>query len=387
MSRRLLLSCSLGLAAVAVLPASCSRGNLASTMATPPSRAAIDGQARCAVTPSQLRPLVVEWPAADRASLEARLRRGMVAVRYEGCAIEVLRHCQVPGAYTYAGITRKREQVKIKNADELYAQLPVGAARLEAKLARAGELRVDMTLVGMLEADRVEHTLGELEGPCEGATHVITGVQVGAYNFFAGGEAEIGAGGQVAGAGAGAKSEASQEVLSSDGDGAACEAAREADARPPEGCGALLRVEVAPISSAKRAPACPEGSAWDGSRCVATEVQCPAGSSPAGGRCVGEVAAREPAREPAKEPAKEPVSDPDDAVCEPLCDRQLACDAEANGMALPEGKALARLEGMCMRQCRWMATDMTRPQLRRCAALTTCAELRSCLQPQGTAGI
>ena len=372
------------LAALAAAASGCQRGNLAQTMAKPPR---YERGERCsAKTTPSLRPLVVEWSAADRASLEARLRRGVVAVRYEGCSLEVLRGCEVRGRYGYAGITRKREQVAIHNADELYAQLPVGAAQLEGKLARAGQLRVEMTLVGMLEADQAVHTRDDLSGPCEGATHVITGVQVGAYHFYAGGEAEIGASGGAGGAGAGARSSARQEVLNSDGDAAACEAAREADGRPPEGCGALLRVEVAAIAAERRPPECPSGSAWDGARCTVTQVFCPAGTQVVEGRCVAPIASRGGGEERAGGEARagsKAAPDPDEAVCSPLCDRQLACEAEAQDIALPEGQALARFKNACMKQCRWVSSDLTRPQLRRCQAAASCAEFRACMEPRG----
>lgn len=52
----------------------------------------------------------------------------------------------------------------------------------------------------------------------------------------------------MAGAGAGAKSTAQREVLTRDGDPAACHGqSEESYGRPPTGCGAFLRVEVSPL--------------------------------------------------------------------------------------------------------------------------------------------
>ena len=151
-----------------------------------------DGGSKCGIGKQVKRPLVVEWSAADRASLEARLGRGVVAVRAEGCEIEVLRQCTAPGSYAYVGLTRKNDRVVIANADELYAQLPIGAARLESKLARTGMLDVRTTLVGMLEAPMEQIQPHMLSGACDGATHLISGVQLGAFEFVAGGSGEIG---------------------------------------------------------------------------------------------------------------------------------------------------------------------------------------------------
>lgn len=241
---------ALGCVAALLLPASGCRknqGNAASELTKAPTMESATGEAKCGVRKSAAKPLVVEWPAADRAALEARTSRGLVAVRYAGCEMEVLTNCTADGAYEYLGLTQKREGVKITNADELYAQLPVGAAGLEAKLERSGQLNVDMVIVGRQEANKSQFTERDLDGRCDEATHVITGLTVGAFSFYSGAAAAVGAGAKVGNIGAGANSSSGQEVLKSDGDEAACSIASSEDAVPPENCGALLRVEVVPV--------------------------------------------------------------------------------------------------------------------------------------------
>ena len=160
--------------------------------------------AKCGGTGSTMNPLVIEWSAGDRASLEARMRSGLVVVRYEGCAVEVLRNCKVAeGSYRYVGITRKNDVIHIRNSDELYARLPLSAVKFEAKLAKAGELSVAMALVGQFETDSVEHSREQLAGQCETATHVVTAAQSGAFELHPGESAEIGLGVDVQGVGAG----------------------------------------------------------------------------------------------------------------------------------------------------------------------------------------
>lgn len=203
--------------------------------------------ASCEVSAS-LRPLVVDWAAADRGALEVRLRQGPVAARYEGCALEILPRCEVPGALVYTGITRKQDRVAIRDADELRAQLTFGALRLASRLARAGELQVDMTLVGAFAVDRPAVRADELRGRCDGATHVLTAAQVGAFAFYVGGRAEVAVDGAALGVGAGGKTSAERELLTADGDPAACAAATTADRAAPAGCGALVRVEFLPLA-------------------------------------------------------------------------------------------------------------------------------------------
>ena len=65
----------------------------------------------------------------------------------------MLGQCTVPVKYGYSGTTRKRDRVTMRDADELYANIPLGAATFESKLARSGELSVAMTIVGRYEAE------------------------------------------------------------------------------------------------------------------------------------------------------------------------------------------------------------------------------------------
>lgn len=243
---RLLAVAAAGL--VVVVGTGCpKKGTPSEQLATAPDLATQTGQAKCGVRASAAKPLVVEWPAADRAALEARANRSLVAVRYQGCEMEVLSNCTVDGVYSYLGLNQKREGVRIKSIDELYAQLPVGAVALEGKLERAGQLNVDMVIIGRKEAERAEFTERDLDGRCSEATHVITGLTVGAFSFYAGASAELGAGVKVGNIGAGVSSGTNREVLKQDGNEDSCAAASQSDFEAPPGCGALLRVEVVPI--------------------------------------------------------------------------------------------------------------------------------------------
>jgi TPR repeat protein len=242
----------------------CGSSNLASNGVAPPP---FDpkGQTKCGVTRSQSKPLVVEWPSADRAQLESTAHRGLVVVHYEGCELEVLDNCSAPASYGYAAITRKKDRIQLRNADDLYANMPVGAAGLEAKLAQSGELDVDMTIVGRWEARRGDLRTNDLAGSCAKATHVVNALTVGAFEFTAGASASVGGGVKGLGMGAGASSKSSRETINADGDKEACEKATSGDAKPPEGCGAVLRVELTPLGE----PTCRlPWLAWSGSACA-----------------------------------------------------------------------------------------------------------------------
>ncbi|MBI4703177.1 MAG: hypothetical protein HY744_18830 [Deltaproteobacteria bacterium] len=256
-------------------------------MARPPEFAPED-QTQCKVKKSQSKPLVVEWPSADRGELEGKARSQVVVVSYSGCEMVLLPHCKAPGTYRYSALTPKQDTITIKNEDELYASIPIYAARFEGKLASAGELNVVMTIVGRYDTDRPEVRADELDGMCQGATHVIAGLAVGAFEFFAGAAAEVGAGAEVLGAGAGARSRAKREMLNRDGQPNECQAGSAAPS-PPAGCGALLRVEVVRLGEPKEPEiTCPPDTTLEGGKCVAG-VECPAGTTLKAGKCVAGV--------------------------------------------------------------------------------------------------
>jgi hypothetical protein len=272
--------------------AGCSGGNLASEIAKPPENP--HHEPKCGTSTIQPRPLIVEWPSSDRAALEGRIKQGLVPVRYVGCDMEVLTTCKLPATYVYSGITPKNDKVVIHNNDELYANIPVYAAKFEAKLQKAGSLEIAMTIIGRYESNRPTVHADELQGECTAATHVISALTVGAFMFSAGGSAEIGASAGVQNVGAGARSSASNETLNTDGDSKQCEKATYDDKAPPFGCGALLRVELLPVAEArKEAQACTGGSTWDGKQCVAPAGKaCAEGTHDEPGKgCVANAAA------------------------------------------------------------------------------------------------
>jgi len=373
----------LALATTTISLSACrNRRNLAEHVIDDPAHAL--ASQRCGGVGQIVRPLIIEWPATDRASLEGRLRRGQViVVRYEGCAVEVMRDCAAPQTgYDYIGITRKNDRIAIRTTDELYVNMPLTAVSLEAKLAKAGELNVAMALVGNYEAQRSRFNIAELQGRCDGATHVIAAAQVGAFQFYTGAGAEIGTEIEVESvAGVGGRSTASREILNEDGDAEACETSSPSDEGPPHECGALLRLELTALDGL--IPTCQPGSVWNGSACViqgdprARPSDDGGGSGGSGGGSGGSGGPEDDPGEP--EPAVESESE---AIARQMCEIQMQCESEASGMLPPEGKALTRLMRACMMMTRPMINDFTRPQARKCVAefpQTGCAAFEACV--------
>lgn len=230
---------------------------------------------KCDAAKGQRRPLVVEWPAPDRAALESQAMKGQLVVHYEGCELEVLRQCKAPAKfnYKYTAITPKEERETIDNTEKLYASIPVYAAKFEGKLAQSGQLNAEMTIVGEYGVEGEPPAIDQLEGDCKGATHVVTALTIGAFSFFAGSSREVGGSATVLGAGAGAESTKKSESLSRDGDTKSCGVSKRGDEKPPEGCGALMRIELTKVKEAGQGIPleCKPGTRLVGKECKAVE--------------------------------------------------------------------------------------------------------------------
>jgi len=162
--------------------------------------------------------------------------------------MQLLSGCQVGGTYEYMALGRKQERVTIHNEDELYARLPVGAASLEGKLARFGALHVDMTIVGRKQATRHVFERAELNGRCDDATHVLTGLTLGAFSLVTGASLDADASASFGGTAAGGEMTRRSELLASDGDPTQCDATTMLGTQIPD-CSAVLRVEAIPLAA------------------------------------------------------------------------------------------------------------------------------------------
>jgi hypothetical protein len=235
-------------------------------------------QTSASAAKSANRPLVLEWPAADRAALEVQRAGGVVVVKYGGGQMDVLRGCRVEGSYRYVPVTPKHEGLVVHDATELAVAMPIHTAALEARLQQQQQLGVSMTIVGMYEAGAGSFKAADLKGDCEGATHVVQALAVGAFEIDASARTEASADVKTFGAGVGGKRDASREVVHKDGDTDACAKAAASDSAPPHACGAMIRVEVVAVLFPASGPTdtCGPGLVRQGSGCVALQPDRPA---------------------------------------------------------------------------------------------------------------
>ncbi|HSN15031.1 MAG TPA: hypothetical protein VLT61_10385, partial [Anaeromyxobacteraceae bacterium] len=181
------------------------------------------GPAACQYALSQGNPLITEWPASEKANLEALLRGGAVAVEFTGCAMKLLPQCRPGGRYAFQRTTLASDSVDIKSNDELLAKLPLGAVSLEGELSRSGRLTVKTWVAGQARLEGLTPEQVPNTPECSRATHVLGGLSVGAFSLLSGGELKGGVSAAVAKLGeAGGKSTRSSEVVRSAGDPDSC---------------------------------------------------------------------------------------------------------------------------------------------------------------------
>jgi hypothetical protein len=180
-----------------------------------------------------------------------------------------LDRCRVAGRYRYQGFTRKTDVLDIRNGNQLEAALPVGSALdLQAELRDGGALRVEMTLAGTWDAEPSSDGMAQVEGACDGATHVVAGMTVGAFSITKLARSESGAGAGAFGAKVGAHRVAQESKLVTDGDDDACSSSGARDSSPPDGCGAPVRLQLLSLADAAKKATCSSSTRWDGKRCT-----------------------------------------------------------------------------------------------------------------------
>ncbi len=233
-----------GFALIFSLAAGCGGSPMNSS--TPLAPADPTGMAKCKVAVNQESPLVTEWPASEKARLEALTAKQVVAVEYSGCEMQVVEACQVPGSYAWKQTTLATDTVEIANADELYAKLPLGAVSLEGQLERSGRLAIRTTVAGQLEIQQAPASELPQTGPCANVTHIVRSISVGSFRLLSGGAVAGGGSVGVGSIGAGASSRRDESLLREAGDPSRCGEAT--DSAPNPQCASPIQVFLSPVN-------------------------------------------------------------------------------------------------------------------------------------------
>ncbi len=265
----------------------CSTGCPDQVLVETPRVDQLDDVATCKVAKDPLNPLIVEWPGTSKVALDSTAKRGLVIVSYAGCVLKVLPRCAASGRYGFTGVTPARDTLRMSTESDLYARLPLGAASLKGELAAGTALALDYIAVG---ERRAEGAPDELVGDCEGATHYIASMTLGAYALDAVASGAVSGGVEVQGAGIGGGRREEQRRIRGSGELDKCEGQAPADegAAASSGCGAILQIGLSPLrgrpvpatveagpAPARTAPARATARDTDGDGIPDTEDRCP----------------------------------------------------------------------------------------------------------------
>src|SRR5260221_6085082 len=95
-----------------------------------PTAAAALGETACHKVEKYGEPLVVDWKPDQRGNLEEVMHDGIAVVAYDCKSIKLLKQCKLEGAYGYLGMTKREQVVRLQNADELRANLPLSGLKI-----------------------------------------------------------------------------------------------------------------------------------------------------------------------------------------------------------------------------------------------------------------
>jgi uncharacterized protein len=228
--------------------------------------------------------MVLDWTPELRGDLEVAMKQGLAVLSYDCKSVKLVSSCTVDGAYNFIGTTRREKKIELNDADEVAANLPVGGlswlSDVGGKIARERALLAQMVMVGKRASAKKRLEAAELDG-CDGATHYIRAVTVGAFAVASGSRAELSASASVFGKGASGSSKSSTKIAAEDGDLESCQQATPDSTSPPAQCGALVRVEIEPIGAVAAADpdlavaSCAPGFAMSDGRCVKKQSKQP----------------------------------------------------------------------------------------------------------------
>jgi TPR repeat protein len=306
-----------------------------------PTAAGALGEGSCHDPETFGEPLVVDWKPEQRGDLEVAMKEGVAVVSYSCKGIKLLKDCHIDGKYGFIGMTKKEQMVRLQNADEVRANLPLGgmgiAGQIGAEMSRGATIDIALVMVGKTRTTWALPTSDDLKGSCDGATHFVRGATVGAFAMDTGTKAKARAVAELFGASLGGGSSSAKKVHNKEGDISDCGKATPDSEKAPAQCGAPLRLVLAAVTKAKEASAAKPGEKpatkplEEGPKVEAAEEGCPKGLVFADGKCTT------PASTPAYQCDAENSQD-----CTRQCDSGHAGSCGALGALYASGRGVSR---------------------------------------------
>ena len=88
----------------------------------------------CSIGGEPDKPFVAGWSADEQQDLLRLATQGGVLLSYRGCTMTVVSHCRVKDQYNKVSSTPNKKIMEITDSGRLYAELPMGARSLSAKV-------------------------------------------------------------------------------------------------------------------------------------------------------------------------------------------------------------------------------------------------------------
>lgn len=198
---------------------------------------------RCSTSDARLRPFTVDWDATEQAELEAHASHSVVLVKVDGCSLQLLPQCNVPGVYRMVESSHHEQSLSLTSRDALYAEVPFSVASLGAHLEGNGSLDLRYFIRGLKVSSAPFLARSQLGAGCEAATHLVINYAVGAYELGGSSSTNAGAEAKGFGASAGGGTDRASKAVFRSGEIAKCSS-------DPRACTAPVRLRLVPILDA-----------------------------------------------------------------------------------------------------------------------------------------
>lgn len=193
--------------------------------------------ATCSSPEQALRPFVVTWDTTEQAEFVAQGQRSLMVVKLEGCKLELLVGCQIPGEYRFQSTPEGMQSLTVASQAELGAKLPLAVLQLGGHVKQGNALSLRYFVRGVSFATAASLYRGDLKQGCEGATHFVQNYVVGAYELGESASSSAGASAGIGPVGAGGETTKTASSLFRGGAMSECKAGG-------SGCQAPVRLRL-----------------------------------------------------------------------------------------------------------------------------------------------
>ena len=196
----------------------------------------------CSIGGEPDKPFVAGWSVDERQDLSHLGSQGGVLLSYKGCNMKVLTHCQVVGKYTKVTSTPDKKVMEITDSGRLYAELPMGARSLEAKVEGGRSLKLSYVIASTQRFTQAVSRQSLKGRGCADATHYVEAMYLGAFRL----EEAVSAQGEANTLGGGGKMKTQASSLDEIGKLERCY-----ESKNNPWCQGIIKMKVSPLENAE----------------------------------------------------------------------------------------------------------------------------------------